>query len=220
MKIKLFLLIFLILIIKIQLYSQNYNNNNTKVDTLKIKNISKKLKESYILPSEVYEVYGTYEKVQFFEVFPDSFELFEQIYGYRPPIDTLNTLYYENTLYFESYNHLKLFCELRNVINKEDYYKKIIKLGIGGYWDADAINYLQHCIYKCINENLPLTIKTLKSFTDDEIESFWYFIYDGPLRTKNLPVNIEDIKIIDEHIADLAKKALEKAKKNNDNCGY
>ncbi|MDN5355826.1 MAG: hypothetical protein PWQ43_768 [Rikenellaceae bacterium] len=196
------------------IYSQDFNNTNKKVDTLKIKNISKKLRESYILPSEVYEVYGIYEKKQFFEGFPDSFELFEQIYGYRPPIDTLYTLY------FESYNHLNLFCELRNVINKEDYYKKIIKLGIGGYWDADAINYLQHCIDICINENLPLTIKTLKSFTDDEIESFWYFIFDGPLRTKRLPVDIEDIKIIDEHIADLAKRALEKAKKNDENCGY
>ncbi|MDI3545232.1 MAG: hypothetical protein PWP68_649, partial [Rikenellaceae bacterium] len=51
------------------IYSQDFNNTNKKVDTLKIKNISKKLRESYILPSEVYEVYGIYEKKQFFEGF-------------------------------------------------------------------------------------------------------------------------------------------------------
>jgi len=190
--------------------SQEYNN---ELDSLQIIKMIEKLRTSYL--KAINDDTIKY-KIEFFEIFPNTFSLYTQIYDYNK-VKTCEEA--ADNLYNEYHSHSELFCYLRNLINKEDYYKKIIKLGINGYWDADAINDLQHCIYKCINENLPLTIETLKSFTDDEIESFWYFIYDGPLRTENLPVDIESIRKLDKHIADLAKKALNRAKKNVDENG-
>lgn len=192
--------------------SQEYNN---ELDSLQIIKLIEKLRTSYLkaINNDTIKY-----KIEFFEIFPNTFSLYTQIYDCNKVIICGEQ---ENTLCYESHSHLELLCYLRNLINKEDYYKKIIKLGINGYWDADAINDLQHCIYKCIKEDLPLTIKTLKSFTDDEIESFWYFIYDGPHRTEpqKLPVTIECIRELDKHIAYLAQKALDRAKNNVDENG-
>ncbi|MBP8689631.1 hypothetical protein KBH77_04760 [Patescibacteria group bacterium] len=190
--------------------SQEYNK---ELDSLQIIKMIEKLRTSYLkaINNDTIEY-----MIEFFEIFPNNFSLYTQIYDCNKVVICGEQ---QNTLCYESHSHFKFLYNLRHIINKEDYYKKIIKLGINGYWDADAINDLQHCIYKCINENLPLTIETLKSFTDDEIESFWYFIYDGPLRTEKLPVDIESIRKLDKHIADLAKKALDRAKKNVDENG-
>jgi hypothetical protein len=205
-------LVFIIPSIKSQDYKKQQLNNK-KLDSLQLIKTIDELRTLYL---ESINNDTIKYKIKFFEIFPETFQLYTEIYGYK----NVKTCEEEaDNLYNESHDHLKLFCELRSIINKDDYYKKIIKLCINGYWDADAINDLQHCLYKCINEDLPLTIKTLKSFTDKEIESFWYFVFDGPLRTENLPVNIDSIRMIDEHIADLAKKTLIKAKNNLDKNG-
>jgi len=140
-------------------------------------------------------------QVKFFDAFPASFLLFNQLYGYNG-----NTYH---VLYEESQKHVSLFCELRNTVTKEKYYEKLISLGLNGHWDADAVSYLQHCMEKYIEEDLPLTVSTLENYSDKEIKSFWYFLFDGPHPSETIPVDIDKIRSINDQIASLAEKAFQ-----------
>lgn len=152
------------------------------------------------------EIDNQYQK-QFFEAFPASFSLFCQLYGY----DEKGKL---NILYEESLPHIRLFCGLDDIVDKEKYYKKLISLGINGHWQADAVNYLQHWTLKKVKENLPLTIATLENYSDEEIKSFWYFLFDGHHPSETIPIDISKVRNTSNHIADLAKEAFLKVHKN------
>lgn len=147
---------------------------------------------------------GTEYQKRFFEVFPSSFSLFNKIYGFK---DDTNG-FAPHILYDVHLSHLKLFCSLKNSVNKKAFYKKIISLGINGHWEADAVSFLQHCTAETIKEDLPLTIAILENHSNQEIKSFWYFLFDGPHPSETIPIDIEKIRDINGQVANLAEKAF------------
>lgn len=112
----------------------------------------------------------------YFQAFPDNFEEFKRIYDDH----------YDNNwnLIAESLTQHDLFYllpKLSAVVSTEEYYTKMLGVGIGGIWDADNINMLQnHILDDLVPQNVALSVRILDQYTTKEIHSFWYFLYDGP----------------------------------------
>ena len=172
------------------------NKMQQEQDSTNIEAKAKELKEYYAKAKSDDREY----QVKFFDAFPASFSLFNQLYGY-------NT-HTQHVLYEESRKHVSLFCELRDAVAKDKYYEKLVSLGLNGHWDADAVTYLQICMERFIKEDLPLTVSTLENYSDKEIKSFWYFLFDGPHPSETIPVDIDKIRSINGRIASLAEKAF------------
>ena len=109
----------------------------------------------------------------FFNLFPDRFATFSSIYGYDDEQGAM-------PLYEDAYEHVTLFFRLQSVVPKPDFAKKAIRLGIGGKWDADAVNYLQEGLCEFVAANPEAALTALQAYSAGEISGFWHFFYDGP----------------------------------------
>lgn len=70
--------------------------------------------------------------------------------------------------------------EVQQYIPAEIYYKKMISVGMGGFWDSDDVSSLSGHLMGLMFQNTELAVKVLENYTDNEIASFWFFLYDGP----------------------------------------
>lgn len=77
-------------------------------------------------------------------------------------------------------NENDILDEVQPYIQEEIYYKKMISVGMGGFWDSDSVTFLIWHITGLMFQNTKLATKILSSYTDDEIASFWFFLFDGP----------------------------------------
>ena len=72
------------------------------------------------------------------------------------------------------------FKILREVIPEEAYYRKMLSVSVGAFWDmSDEIVSLQRQLWVLLHKNLPLFVKILDEHSDDEIASIFYFMHDG-----------------------------------------
>lgn len=176
------------------------------MDTLVTRDSTETLKAYYE------KAHGTQDTLKFkrlfFSFFPNNFNSFNLIYGYDDEKG-------EMPLYDFYEKHINFFCRLISEQANAASYNKLIRLGIGGHWDADAVNLLQECIVQNINKNPSLALRELKQFNDMEIKSFWRFVYDGPhpgdIEIKKRYNSLyEKIKVSDTTIANLMKNEYEK----------
>ena len=156
---------------------------------------------------------STRYKKLFFTLFPSNFVSFNSIYGYSDKSGSM-------PLYSLYEKHISLFCKLNASQPPKEYFNKLIKLGINGRWDADAVNALQDCILSHVNENSTLTITLLKQFKDIEIRSFWRFLFDGPHPdNKNVKRQFDTlykaVGLIDKRMAELLQNEYLKLLQNS-----
>ena len=120
--------------------------------------------------------------------------------------------------YYNYYDTLKengILKELASVIPQEVLYKKLLAIGIGGFWDADDVGFFQLHLHGLVYRNKPLAVEVLSHKKDREIASFFYFLYDGPHpdhpHTKeSYKALYESLSKLDPRIAFLLKVAYEK----------
>ena len=161
----------------------------------------------------------------FFKSFPDDFVTFHKIYGShdinypwssRLRTESIRVIYgsheitYPPDLQSSGYMLHDILTELYNVVPIEEYYKKKIGVGVGGFWEADAVGALSHHLWKLIPENVALSIKVLEEYEDKEIRSFWYFLYDGPHPEHRL--NREHYEALHPRVRDLNPEVAEQLK--------
>ncbi|HKK83682.1 MAG TPA: hypothetical protein VJ958_05580 [Atribacterota bacterium] len=165
------------------------------------------LKKYYAMSIDLKGESSNTAKKMFFNEFPDSFSELKEIYGYDEEKDTLILGY----LYDSSFQHIyKLFRELDTVIEKKDYYKKLIFISKDGYWQSDGVAIFQRVLQDKIKENLKLTCSLLSPMSDSEIISFWYFYFDGPSPVEKVPEDLEEVKQINKRIYNLLNEGLKK----------
>ena len=122
--------------------------------------------------------------------------------------------------YYRLQKHISLFCRSNYTQSATEYFNKLIKLGINGYWDADAVNALQDCILSHVNEKPGLTVALLKQFKEKEIRSFWRFIFDHPhpdnkVVKKQYDALYKSIGLIDKSMANLMQNEYMKLVKSS-----
>ena len=117
--------------------------------------------------------------IRFFESFPDDFETFRKIYGPSEityPPDLRNSGYMLHTI----------LPELYALISPEVYFQKMIRVGIGGYWEPGGDDAFSYHLLNHICENVDLSVEVLNGYSAKEVESFWYYMFDGPLPEHHL----------------------------------
>ncbi len=138
-------------------------------------------------------------QVHFLKAFPDNFSIFNEVFGFdEKPCP----------LYEESYDYVQKIFDL-DKISEEEKFNKWINISINGKWDADAVNYFQHRLIEKVLQNVDLTHKILKDRTDEKIESFFIFFFDGPHPNREIPKEFESFKS-DKKFYQLMRTALEK----------
>lgn len=113
--------------------------------------------------------------IRYFQIFPVDFNSFQYIYGYQMDDEGRVRVwpFVKHTLY-------GFLPELKSVIPVEEYYEKMIGVGVGGFWDADEVTILQIHLGNIVTENIQLSLEVLERKGEKEIRSFWYFLFDGP----------------------------------------
>ena len=72
------------------------------------------------------------------------------------------------------------FKVLKEVIPEEAYYRKLLAVSVGAFWNMnDAIVSFQGELWILVHNNLPLFVKILDEYSDDEIASIFYFMDAG-----------------------------------------
>ncbi|HEY9533071.1 MAG TPA: hypothetical protein VIQ77_00980 [Mucilaginibacter sp.] len=172
--------------------SSIYLPNNLD-DSLRLKAL--KIKQLYVLSTASSKDECYYYQLQFFDAFPDSFKQLNKLYADK-----------DGPLSSVAHEHIYLFNGLNN-INDTLYYKKIISIGIGGHWDADAIDFFQQGLRNKILGNPELTATILKNLSTKKILSFWRFYFDGPHPKKQLQEPLQRMKFINNKIYNLMVQA-------------
>lgn len=134
-------------------------------------------------------------KESFFRIFPDNFQLFDSIYGYK--IINEDSMYF-SPLYSVSCEHIDRFYSTIDVVNKTHFYKKIINISQNGYWASDAVNCFQNNLRELLLNNTGDFIKELEFYSDIEIKNFWHFFFVNNI--PNHPYIIELYKEVHKKI--------------------
>lgn len=138
----------------------------------------------------------------YFELFPNSFESFEQTFGYKDG---------KAAPLYDGYEYVKKFFSLDSIPEPEQI-RKWINISIHGHWDADAVNYFQHHLRPRILKNINLTYDLLKERTELEIESFFYFFFNEVHpQYETIPKGFEKIKHSNEEFYSLLSKGHKRA---------
>lgn len=135
-------------------------------------------------------------QLMYFEEFPNNFYEFNLIFGYN----------HENTyeidkvgcLYNESLNYIQTFFDL-NFVGKEKFIKKIINISIDGKWYADGVNHFKRELKFYFKKNIDLFCELLLQENEKDIESFFYFYFDGP----NEPIIPDEFILIKKNNSEL-----------------
>ncbi len=130
---------------------------------------------------------GAIYQLQFFDVFPNSFTELCALYGRGENTSAL--------LYYDAKNHIGLFNKLF-VVNDTAYYKKMVRIAIGGQWAIDAVSYFQDGMHDRVVSDPDLTVYVLKDYSNILIKNFWHFYFDGPHPEASLATELQKIKDI------------------------
>lgn len=175
-------------------------------ESLNIK--AKKLELLYTHASSSEDADNIYKR-EFFEAFPATFNQLDALYG-----DNLDRNHKPAPLNGQAEQHIiDLFNRLDNIVNDTLYYRKIISIAVGGHWDGDAVNFFQHGLRQKVLKNPALVVYILKNMNNDNIYSFWYFYFDGPVPNKQISKPLKRIKTINQRIYSLMTKAHNKVLK-------
>lgn len=166
-------------------------NNNKKSETLTTKEIKKTQKTDQIEDSvrnkivdnrdtisslKIYfEHFSKYKdsisELEFFKHFPNTFDKFQKLYGFNDQ---------EGAMPLYHYYHIGEYNEIRKYIKDNDYFDKLISIGISGKWDADNISSLQEVIQSNLKKNPISFMKEMNRFSPNDQINFWKFYFDTP----------------------------------------
>lgn len=142
-------------------------------------------------------------RIEFFRTFPDDFDTFNSIYGWKGwPDDSTKGMLYE-----EHFDQIIFFNEL-SLIPQKIYIKKLIELSKNGMWDADAVSMMQHGLRKKMKEKSKIFRDVLNNYSHSIQKSFWYFYFDGPHPPKEIPEYLAFIQEANPEMYTLIEETL------------
>lgn len=117
------------------------------------------------------EFYATKNCKEFVNTFPNTFQEFNNLYGYEDGKG--GNILYSNP------EHIDYFFECSEVSYQEKL-DKIVKTGIDGKWDADTTNLFQDSAFELVKSHINEAKEILDKLPNEKAASFWYFLFDGP----------------------------------------
>lgn len=123
---------------------------------------------------------------EFIDAFPNTFQDFNQLYGYDDAEGA-------RKLFSKCEEHISYFFNCSEVSDLEKL-NKVIKVGIDGKWDADAIGMFADLSFGLLKVHPNETKEILDKLPDEKASSFWFFMFDGP--HPNDKQNVEKVNVI------------------------
>ena len=117
------------------------------------------------------ELYKNKNCKKFFKEFPNTFQEFDQLYGFDDKKG-------ERVLYSEP-KHITYFFSCAEVSDRERL-EKAIRIGINGKWEADLIFMFQDSTFNLVKDHVTEAKEMLDNLPDEKASTFWYFLFDGP----------------------------------------
>lgn len=134
---------------------------------------------------------------EFFSFFPKNFKEFVSCYGYTEnrsyDYTNLSEPFLFSPLYEYSKAHIDVFYNLNSISNKR-LIRRIVDVSMNGHWQGDAVNIFKYGYRTILKNNLKEFLIYLASFEYNEVESFWYFYFDGPCPEDDIPGYLKPIK--------------------------
>lgn len=118
------------------------------------------------------ELYENKDCKEFFKEFPNTFQEFNQLYGF---VDDEG----ERILYSKYEEHIPYLYNCSQISDIEKL-KRSVKIGINGKWEADATSMLQNSTFNLVKNHPNESKEMLDKLSDEKASSFWYFLFDGP----------------------------------------
>ncbi|MEM1269827.1 MAG: hypothetical protein AAGI08_07245 [Bacteroidota bacterium] len=134
------------------------------------------------------------------ERFPGDFETFALIFDFD----------YRPNLSLEYVQHLEFFFGL-HVVPQDTMISRLLRLGVGGRWDADAISMLQQEIDQAMEIHSGKTLEVLAGFSDEDLASLFRFYFDGPHPPDEIPAKLNPLMEADARVAAAITEAHGKA---------
>jgi hypothetical protein len=179
-------------------------HRNYQAISVKDSAIKQKAKRLQVIYSKLSQTsYMKYERA-YFKAFPESFEVFQAIFGFYPEDPNKGFLYDSSRFYIFKFFKVK--------IPKENLYSKAVDIAINGKWHGDAANYFQGALGYRVIGNEKLFARILSKHSKDDIKSFWYFYFDGPHPPNKIPDELNKFKEIDPDLYELIKQSFAKVK--------
>lgn len=144
----------------------------------------------------------------YFEIFPNNFESFSELFGYRTSKSGEPTL---GRLYENSEKHINFLFSMN--ISKRILIEKTIAISIGGRWQADGVNYFQHNLHSLLHDHTTTFIDELARHSDEEIISFWIFCFDGYNPSTKIPEALDEKIKENSRVYALMKEGFTKCSK-------
>ena len=171
----------------------------------------KEFKSKLTLGSEFHQKY--------FDVFPDDFVTFMAVFGYDGKVD--------GPLYENSMEYISIFFK-KLEIDRKLVFKKTLNIAKNARWQADGVGHFRYLMVafspgynKITNvEELKILINILKEGSDQDVEGFWYFYFDGEHPPKEIYPALGDfVKSQDSRVYELMQQGHKKALAGYDGHG-
>ncbi len=131
---------------------------------------------------------------EFLECFPKTFREFSAVFGYGGGAFQNKSIISDTALV---YGYLDLFFDL----NKEkENYTALFTIALNGRWEVDAVNYYRHKLKSFINNDPKIAAKSLSSFSHEHLQSFWLYYFDGPSLPKEIPLEVQRLKVESQQV--------------------
>jgi hypothetical protein len=143
------------------------------------------------------ELYNSKNCKEFINTFPSSFELLDQLYGYDDGRGG-------RRLYSKYEEHISYFSNCSEVPNRVKL-DKVINIGLGGRWEADASGLLQEVALKLVKDDPNTAKEILNALPDDKASSFWFYLFDGP--HPGHPQKVKDIRLLRDLLGKKSKQS-------------
>jgi len=139
----------------------------------------------------------------FFELFPNSFESFTNLFGYRYGK--------ESPIFKDGFEYVKYFFKLDS-IKEERQIDKWINISINGYWEADIVSFFQDNLRERVFEKVDLTYSLLKKRPNKDIKSFFYFLFSEiHPQYKSIPTEFKKFSLRDKRFYKLIQAGHKRA---------
>ncbi len=141
----------------------------------------------------------------FIDCFPKNFDRFVDVFGYQV------------SSYFDVEKHSGFLAENEkspDIINhffklggNDDNIYQILSIGVNGFWQLDNVGLYQYYLRDFIKENQSESFNFLDDLSQRDLDSFWFFFFDGRYPDKELPHYLNNNQYISKRVLDSATKA-------------
>lgn len=174
---------FLLVILSIVFVNSIFGQCPLGVDTVRLKAAYRELVNEPNVPEH---------QKAFFNAFPDTWMGYVMTYQY-----TLNKES-NRSLYDVAANHVDALRDNMASIPDSVYCKKIVRIALGGVWDADAPSYFQGVLNAAVKNKRDCMFRTIAQLRKGHQMQFWQFYWSNIVRSKQLENEFNSLKALSE----------------------